>query len=94
MATNIPLVFNNCLADNTLSTDPKDIANKLAAHFARNRSKENYPPRFLEIKAEVESKELCINMEDTSDYNCDLTEEEFDSTLRDCDRSSPGPDQI
>jgi hypothetical protein len=60
MAANIPLVFNNYEADNTLSTEPKDIANKLAAHFARNRSNENYHPRFLKIKAEVESRNFVL----------------------------------
>jgi hypothetical protein len=85
-----------CITSAIIAAVYKNIkrTNKLAVHFAKNRSNDNYHPSFLKIKSKMESQKLKINMDDTAKYNSDLTAEEFDSALRDCDGSSPGPDQI
>jgi hypothetical protein len=75
-------------------TSPRDKANLLAAHFAKNSSTSQYHATFQTIKAQAEIEEIRIDHEHQAEYNIDFSEEEMEIALNNCTGSSPGPDDI
>ena len=77
-----------------MSSDPEDIAERMAQNFAEVSSDNNYSSRFLQKKARTEQN--MPNFEDGSThyYNQDFTLEELDNVLPSVRDSAPGEDAI
>jgi hypothetical protein len=66
----------------------------LAKWFAETSSDEHYTQTFKERKKKAEETGITIDLCNEESYNGPLTEEELDTALASCTRSSPGPDEI
>ena len=83
-------------ADGTIVRDHKEVADLIVAIFASVSEEGNYPAEFRQHKQRVERQQLTFNELNVKreDYNFPFTHEEFESTLRSTNKSSPGLDQI
>ncbi|KAK2574845.1 hypothetical protein KPH14_012927, partial [Odynerus spinipes] len=84
--------------DNTIITNPKEIADLLAQSFVKTSSDRNFDPNFLITKQKIEQRPMdCTHIESTSEtqkLNTEIQMHELVSTLNHCKNTSPGPDEI
>ena len=80
--------------DETIISDPIDMANEIADSFAKNSSDSNYNSKFLEHKMENDNTEQTIDHNNYSRINTPIKLKEIKSTLKQCKNTSPGPDKI
>lgn len=78
--------------NDTLVTNPKDIADLFAKQFANNSSSSNYSSSFIDYS---KTKQISLNFDNNGEpYNSKFSMLELKSALKMCKGSSPGPDNI
>jgi ribonuclease HI len=87
---NIPRIRTNDQA----ITQPLQIANSLARHFAKISKTNNYSTAFQDVKSRAEKTAVQVNFEDEAGHNSSFSMTELQEALSTCLGSSPGPDDI
>lgn len=75
-------------------SDPKEIAEHLASHFAKESADETYSPEFLTKKAKRERKPIIYPRQRNAAYNEAFNITELIFQLDTLKGTSPGPDEI
>ena len=90
-----PTTKNIAIKDNNqLLTDPLDVANKFAAHFASKSSGKNDDDIFMNYKRKCETVVLHFESDNSLWYNKPFTESELNTAIKNSSSSTPGPDTI
>ncbi len=79
---------------NQLETDPENIPNVLAKHFAQVSSSNNYTAKFKERKTKIEKDFTIPPTDNKQPYNNIFSIEELELALISCNGSSLGPDDL
>ena len=83
-------------SDSSTLSDPQDISELFASHFAAVSADTNYDTDFLNLKSLAEAYPISFNSENNSlSYNLPITAFELRSTIhKNLRNASPGPDNI
>ena len=79
--------------NSSLITDPKDVSEAFAKHFATVSSKQPNSP-YYQQRLHEENKTLDFRATRAESYNVAFTMQEFQSALSSCSDSAPGADNI
>ena len=80
--------------NNTIITDPKIVADKIAQSIASISQANKYSPEFLRYKNNIENINISFYEENISEYNYDFTFKEFQIALEKSKNTAEGPDNI
>ena len=75
-------------------SDSEEVANALASHYASVSNGSTYSESFKARKDAIESTHLNFDTTEENDYNSPITLMELVTTLKHCNKSSPGEDRI
>ena len=84
-----------CLeVDGGYVTEPTDVANALANHYAQVSSGSTYSEAFKTRKTNIEAIPIDFSTNEELDYNVPITLAEIREALKNCKKSAPGDDLI
>ena len=86
-----PLLKND---QGTLTEEPSETSEIFGKSFAKVSSPENYSPQFKKFKQIAEKQRINFASDQSEQYNCAFSKEEFDHALSTTTETSPGYDKI
>ena len=80
--------------NNTLTTNKKEMVEKLAGKFNETTKINSYPEKTIKEITEKSTQKMKILDDTDENYNWNFTEQEMEQGMKGCKGSSPGPDDI